>query len=231
MFMPAPAITTATLSVNYLANRALDNVSVTIPRGATTGIVGPNGSGKSTLMKAMLGLVTATGTVNLHGLQAGYMPQSTAVDWDFPTTVRDVVTMGTYGALGWLRRPGRAEKLRAQQAMEQTQVAGLANRQIGALSGGQRQRVFLARTLAQDPDILMMDEPFAGVDAASEAAILDVLTSLTEKTIVIVHHNLATVRTLCDHIILLKDGQLVAEGPDALSTQNLQQAYNFQVPA
>ena len=188
----------------------------------------------------MLGLVPADGETTFFGLplsrarnRVGYMPQSASVDWDFPATVRDVVTMGTYGSLGWFRRPGRTQRATADAAMAQTGVTDLADRQIGALSGGQRQRVFLARTLAQQPDLLLMDEPFAGIDAASESAILDALARLPDASIMIVHHNLATVRELCDDVIILKEGRLVAAGPvaEALTEENLQAAYDIRVRA
>lgn len=216
----SPAAEVAGLTVDYRSHRALNDVSATVPAGRVTGVIGPNGSGKSTLLKAMLGLIPATGATTFFGLplsrarnRVGYMPQSASVDWDFPATVRDVVTMGTYGSLGWFRRPGRTQRATADAAMAQTGVTDLADRQIGALSGGQRQRVFLARTLAQQPDLLMMDEPFAGIDAASESAILEALEQLPDVSIMIVHHNLATVRELCDDVIILKEGRLVAAGP------------------
>ena len=236
----SPAAEVAGLTVDYRSHRALNDVSATVPAGRVTGVIGPNGSGKSTLLKAMLGLIPATGATTFFGLplsrarnRVGYMPQSASVDWDFPATVRDVVTMGTYGSLGWFRRPGRTQRATADAAMAQTGVTDLADRQIGALSGGQRQRVFLARTLAQQPDLLMMDEPFAGIDAASESAILEALEQLPDVSIMIVHHNLATVRELCDDVIILKEGRLVAAGPvaDALTEENLQAAYDIRVRA
>lgn len=236
----APAAEVTGLTVDYRSHRALNNVSATVPAGRVTGVIGPNGSGKSTMLKAMLGLVPADGETTFFGLplsrarnRVGYMPQSASVDWDFPATVRDVVTMGTYGSLGWFRRPGRTQRATADAAMAQTGVTDLADRQIGALSGGQRQRVFLARTLAQQPDLLLMDEPFAGIDAASESAILDALARLPDASIMIVHHNLATVRKLCDDVIILKEGRLVAAGPvaEALTEENLQAAYDIRVRA
>ena len=236
----APAVEITGLTVDYRSRRALHDVSATVPAGRVTGVIGPNGSGKSTMLKAMLGLVPADGETTFFGLplsrarnRVGYMPQSASVDWDFPATVRDVVTMGTYGSLGWFRRPGRTQRATADAAMAQTGVTDLADRQIGALSGGQRQRVFLARTLAQQPDLLLMDEPFAGIDAASESAILDALARLPDASIMIVHHNLATVRKLCDHVIVLKEGRLVAAEPvaEALTEENLQAAYGIRVRA
>ena len=206
------------------------------------GIVGPNGAGKSTLIKAMLGLVTPlTGTSEFFGQpldqvrrRVGYMSQSANVDWDFPTTVVDLVTMGTYGELGWIRRPGKAEHDRAMVALEQTGIPNLADRQIGELSGGQRQRAFLARTLVQAPDLYFMDEPFQGIDAKSQQAMVDVLKDLTArgKTIVIVHHHLATVRDYCDHVTLL-NLSVVASGPaeETFTKENIRAAYEARAGA
>lgn len=216
------ACATHQLSVAYRAEPVLSNADFRVPQGVVMGIVGPNGAGKSTLIKAMLGFVTPlTGSSEFFGQplrrvrqRVGYMPQSTSVDWDFPTTALDVVTMGTFGSLGWIRRPGRAERARAMAALQQTGILELASRQIGELSGGQRQRVFLARTLAQNPDLFFMDEPFQGVDAKSQHAIVAVLHALREqgKTVVMVHHDLATVRDYCDQVTLL-NRRIVASGP------------------
>lgn len=142
------------------------------------------------------------------------MPQSASVDWDFPTTVQDVVMMGTYGQLGWLRRAGSDQRRQVADALEQTGIADLGDRQIGQLSGGQRQRVFLARALVQAPDVYFMDEPFQGVDAKSQRAIVSVLHSLRQqgRTVIIVHHDLATVPDYCDHVTLL-NRRVVASGP------------------
>ncbi len=224
------------LSVAYRAEPVLRGVNFSVPLGSVMGIVGPNGAGKSTLIKAMLGLVTPlTGTVDFSGRpldqvrrRIGYMPQSTSVDWDFPTTVIDLVTMGTYGELGWIRRPGKAERARAMAALEQTGIPNLAARQIGELSGGQRQRAFLARALAQAPDLYFMDEPFQGIDAKSQQAMVDVLQDLRArgKTIVMVLHHLATVRDYCDHVTLL-NVSVVASGPadEAFTKENIRTAY------
>ncbi|MGU3498112.1 metal ABC transporter ATP-binding protein [Mycobacterium sp. C31M] len=230
------ACRTTNLSVAYRLDPVLRGVDFRVPTGVVMGVVGPNGAGKSTLMKAMLGLVKPlTGTTEFFGRplnrvrrRIGYMPQSSSVDWDFPTTVLDVVTMGTYGGLGWIRRPGSSERQRAQAALEQTGMADLAARQIGELSGGQRQRVFLARALVQAPDLYFMDEPFQGVDAKSQQAIGHVLRSLRGqgKTVVIVHHDLATVRDYCDHVTLL-NRRIVASGPvdEAFTLANVRTAY------
>ncbi len=231
------ACTTTNLSVAYHAEPVLRGVDFAVPSGVVMGIVGPNGAGKSTLIKAMLGLVTPlTGSSRFFGeplprvrQRVGYMPQSTSVDWDFPTTVLDVVTMGTYGSLGWIRRPGKAERVRALAALDQMGIPELASRQIGELSGGQRQRVFLARTLVQAPDLYFMDEPFQGIDAKSQQAIINVLHSLREKgkTVVMVHHDLATVGDYCDHVTLL-NRQIVASGPvkESFTKDNIRATYD-----
>ena len=225
------------LSVAYRTEPVLLRVDVNVPEGVVMGIVGPNGAGKSTLIKAMLGLVKPlTGTSEFFGQplsrvrgRVGYMPQSTSVDWDFPTTVLDVVSMGTYGTLGWMRRPGKRERDRALAALEDTGILDLASRQIGELSGGQRQRVFLARTLVQAPDLYFMDEPFQGIDAKSQQAILSVLQTLRErgKTVVIVHHDLATVSDYCDHVTLL-NRRVIASGPtdEVLTREYIRTAYD-----
>ncbi|MFC0582531.1 metal ABC transporter ATP-binding protein [Micrococcoides hystricis] len=233
----APAVTVRDLSVAYRNNVALQHANLSVPTGSVFGIVGPNGAGKSTLLNGILGLIpTLHGSVKFFDQplrrvrkRVGYMPQNTSVDWDFPTTVKDVVLMGTYQRLGWFRRPGSAEKDIAGAAMERTGVADLAKRQIGQLSGGQRQRVFLARTLAQEADIVLLDEPFAGVDARTQAAIIDVLHGLRDegKTVVMVHHDLGTIPQYCDHVALL-NGTVLAAGPvettftDANVTQTFQ---------
>lgn len=216
------ACATHQLSVAYRSTPVLINADFRVPQGVVMGIVGPNGAGKSTLIKAMLGLVTPlTGSSDFFGhplrrvrQRVGYMPQSTSVDWDFPTTALGVVTMGTFGSLGWIRRPGRAERARAMAALEQTGIVELASRPISELSGGQRQRVFLARTLAQNPDLFFMDEPFQGVDAQSQQAIVAVLHALRKqgKTVVMVHHDLATIGDYCDQVTLL-NRRIIASGP------------------
>ncbi|MGD8216426.1 metal ABC transporter ATP-binding protein [Aestuariimicrobium sp. Y1814] len=216
------ACRTVDLSVAYRRDPVLRHVDFAAPTGAVMGVVGPNGAGKSTLLKAMLGLVTPlTGHAEFFGQplgkvrhRVGYVPQATSVDWDFPTTVADVVLMGTYGRLGWLRRPGAEQRRRAAEALERTGLWDLVGRQIGELSGGQRQRVFLARALAQQADLYFMDEPFQGIDARSQQAIVDVLHQLRQEgcSVVIVHHDLATVKDYCDQVTLL-NRRIVAAGP------------------
>lgn len=232
------ACSTRDLTVSYSGDPVLHRVNFTVPEGVVMGIVGPNGAGKSTLIKAMLGIVPAiTGTTAFFGeplskvrLKVGYMPQSTAVDWDFPTTVLDVVLMGTYGRLGWLRRPGAKQRAEALDALAQVGMTEFSSRQIGELSGGQRQRVFLARALVQHPDLYFMDEPFQGIDALSQQAIVDVLHDLRAagKTVVIVHHDLATVAHYCDYVTLLK-GEVVAMGPvqSTFTRANIRATYDI----
>lgn len=227
------------LTVAYRDRVVLHDVSVDIPKGAVMGVLGPNGAGKSTFLKAIMGLVPVMeGGSTFFGTslkearrKVGYMPQAADVDWDFPTTVIDVVTMGTYGSLGWWRRPGQKEKDRARAALEQVGIADLADRQISELSGGQKQRTFVARILAQDPELFFMDEPFAGVDMVSERAIRDVLISLREqgKTIAIVHHDLSTVKDFCTHVTLLNQGRVVATGSleEAFTSELVHKAYGF----
>jgi manganese/zinc/iron transport system ATP- binding protein len=172
---PAPPIEVHDLTVSYDKKPVLWNIDVAIPEGQIVGIIGPNGAGKSTLIKAIMGLLPAeSGWVKIYGEPlarqrrlVGYVPQRESVDWDFPVTVRDVVLMGTYGRLGLFHRPGKAERELCDKCLEQVNMAAYGNRQIANLSGGQRQRVFLARALAQDSRIYLMDEPFVGVDAAT----------------------------------------------------------------
>jgi manganese/zinc/iron transport system ATP- binding protein len=214
----------------------LQDVHFHVPTGVVMGIVGPNGAGKTTLLRALIDLMPLlSGSVEFFGRsyaevrdRIGYMPQQRSVDWDFPTTVFDAVLMGTYGALGWFKRPGHLERERTAHALEEVGMSHLADRQIGELSGGQRQRTFLARALVEQPDIYLMDEPFAGVDAASEKAIVRVMHALREqgKTIIIVHHDLTTVRGYCDWVTLLRVG-VIAAGPTAetFTEENLKLTY------
>lgn len=234
--MPAPPLEIHDVTVAYHRKPVLWDIDLTVPEGKLIGIVGPNGAGKSTLIKAVLGLIPlASGKVEFYGRPyarqrrlVGYVPQRESVDWDFPVTALDVVVMGTYGHLGWCRRPGRRQRLRAEDCLAQVGMAPLARRQIRQLSGGQQQRVFLARALAQDAQIYFMDEPFAGVDAATEQAIVELLKSLKEtgRTVLVVHHDLQTVRDYFDHVILL-NMRLIAEGPTqtTFTPENLNQTY------
>ena len=231
-----PAIAVEDMTVAYGERPALWDVDVTVPQGTLAAIVGPNGAGKSTLIRAILGLVRpAAGRVEIFGRPyeeqrrlVAYVPQRGSVDWDFPTSVLDVVTMGRYGSLGWLRRPGRIEREAALEALDQVGMAALAGRQISQLSGGQQQRVFLARALVQDARVYLMDEPFQGVDAVTERAIVDLLRRLREngRTVVAVHHDLQTVAEYFDHVTLL-NVRLVASGPvgEVFTEENLRAAY------
>jgi manganese/zinc/iron transport system ATP- binding protein len=232
----APAVTVHDLTVAYREAPVLWDINLTIPTGTLAAIIGPNGAGKSTLLKAMLGLVpAASGHAEFFGRPysarrqlVGYVPQRGSVDWDFPTDALDVVMMGQYGRLGWLRRPGRAERERALACLAQVGMADFAGRQISQLSGGQQQRVFLARALAQDAEIYLMDEPFAGVDATTERAIIALLQELRAggKTVVCVHHDLETAPSYFDWLALL-NVRLIADGPMAttFTPNNLRATY------
>jgi manganese/zinc/iron transport system ATP- binding protein len=212
------------LTVDYAGAPALDAARAEFPAGAMTAIVGPNGAGKSTLLKAALGLVPRlAGEVAFFGQplaevrdRVAYMPQRASVDWDFPVRAVDVVLMGMYRRLGPWRRAGRRDMAAALAALDRVGLADLSRRQIGALSGGQQQRVFLARALAQGADLYLLDEPFAGVDAATEAAIIGVLKGLRDDGagVVAVHHDLATVPGWFDRVLMLNRSTL-AEGPVA----------------
>jgi manganese/zinc/iron transport system ATP- binding protein len=231
-----PALEIHDMTVAYHRKPVLWDIDLTVPEGKLVGIVGPNGAGKTTLIKAVLGLLPlASGKVEIYGKPydqqrrlIGYVPQRESVDWDFPVTVRDVVLMGTYGQLGWVRRPGRAEREIADRCLEQVGMKDFSARQIRQLSGGQQQRVFLARALAQQARVYFMDEPFAGVDAATEAAIIQLLQNLRseKKTVFVVHHDLQTVRSYFDYVILL-NLRLVACGPTetTFTPENLNETY------
>jgi manganese/zinc/iron transport system ATP- binding protein len=231
-----PAIEVHDLTVAYRTQPVLWDVDLQLPEGQLIAIVGPNGAGKSTLLKAMLGLVPAvTGWVQIFGEPyarrrswVGYVPQRESVDWDFPTSALDVVTMGLYGQIGWLRRPRKHHRDTALACLDKVGMREFAHRQISQLSGGQQQRVFLARALAQDARLYLMDEPFAGVDSTTERAILTLLQELrsTGRTVVAVHHDLQTVAEYFDHVVLL-NMRLVAAGPvsTTFTAENLQRTY------
>ena len=224
------------MTVAYDRRPVLWNIDYTISEPGLTAIVGPNGAGKSTMIRSVMGLVPmVSGEVSAWGQPAGsqldrisYVPQRGSVDWDFPISVFETVLMGTYGALGWFRRPGRREKALAAECLERVGMQDFAQRQIGKLSGGQQQRVFLARALAQQADLYFMDEPMAGVDAATERIVFDLLRSLSEegRTIVVVHHDLRTVAEYFDHVVLL-NVRVVASGPvdTTFTSDNLQATY------
>lgn len=224
------------MTVRYGETPAIFSVDMTVPRGAMMAIVGPNGAGKSTLLKAVLGIVRPlSGRAEVFGVpvseamgRIAYVPQRASVDWDFPARVIDVVTMGLYRELGLLGRFTGGHRRRALACLDRVGMGDFAGRQIGQLSGGQQQRVFLARALAQGADLYLLDEPFAGVDAATEKAIIAVLKELKAegRTVVAVHHDLSTVEEYFDHVLLL-DKTVVAEGPvaEVFTQENLQRAY------
>jgi manganese/zinc/iron transport system ATP- binding protein len=224
------------LTVAYHRKPVLWDVELQLPDGGLVGVIGPNGAGKSTLIKAVLGIVPrVSGEVLIHGAPyekqrrlVGYVPQRESVDWDFPVDALDVVLMGRYGRLGWVRRPGRTDRAAAMECLERVGMADFARRQISQLSGGQQQRVFLARALAQEAKLYFMDEPFAGVDAATEKAIVELLRDLRAagRTCMIVHHDLPSAREYFDHVILL-NMRIVAQGKTAstLTSDNLQKTY------
>lgn len=231
-----PVLEVHDMTVAYHRKPVLWNIDLTIRRPSLVGILGPNGAGKSTLIKAILGLTPmVSGQVSVLGrpvCQArriiGYVPQRESVDWEFPVSVLDVVLMGTYGRLGWFRRPGRRDREWARECLARVGIADLAGRQIGQLSGGQQQRTFLARALAQRAEIYFMDEPMAGVDAATERVIFQLLAELREagKTVLVVHHDLRTVPTYFDEVALL-NMRLVASGATeaTFTKENLQKTY------
>ncbi len=231
-----PIIEVHDLTVSYDKKPVLWNVDFTIPAGALVGIIGPNGAGKSTLIKAMMGLLPlSSGYTELFGKKlndvrkrVSYVPQRESVDWDFPASVMDIALMGRYGQRGLFNRITAEDRSIARQALEEVHMLEFANRQIGQLSGGQQQRVFLARALAQQADLYFMDEPFAGVDAATEGAIIELLKELKSqgKTILVVHHDLQSAADYFDWIVLLNT-RLVASGPvkEVLTPTLLQETY------
>jgi manganese/zinc/iron transport system ATP- binding protein len=240
---PAPSNTDARVAIEvhdltaaYGNKPVLWDLDVDVPRGRLTAIIGPNGAGKSTLLRAILGLVRpVSGHMRIFGepiarvrRRIAYVPQRESVDWDFPIDALGVALMGRYGHCGWIRRPGRADRRVAQESLEMVGMGALAGRQISQLSGGQQQRVFLARALAQQADLYLMDEPFAGVDAATERSIVQVLRSLRDdgRTVVAVHHDLQTAAEYFDHAILLNQ-RLIAAGPiqEVLTPENLHRTY------
>ena len=230
------AIRIRDLTVAYHEAPVLWDIDLDVPSGTIMGIVGPNGSGKSTLIKSIMGIVEpAGGEILVFGKpfstqrkRVGYVPQRTSVDWDFPTTVLDVVLMGTYGSLGWFRRPGRNQINAALQAIERVGMSDYVDRQISELSGGQQQRTFLARALVQQAEIYLMDEPFQGVDARTERAIFEILREMRRlgRTLVIVHHDLQTVPHYFDLVTLLNI-RVIATGPvgEVFHDDNLRKTY------
>lgn len=242
----APAVEVEHVTYRYPASRgreggarpALDDASLTVRTGQITGLVGVNGAGKSTIFKALMGMIApAQGRLAILGLApeaarrtglVGYVPQAEDVDTDFPLTVRDVVGMGRYGRLGTTRRLGRADRAAVTEALEQVQLGELADRQIGRLSGGQRRRVFVARGLAQEAQVLLLDEPFSGVDQRSEALIVAVLRGLVARggAVLMSTHDLVTLPQLAHEVVLIHH-RVLASGPpdDVLTVENLALAF------
>lgn len=237
---PDLAVHVEDLTVSYHSKPVLWDIDFDIPPGVMAAIVGPNGAGKSTLIKSILGLVKPTaGHVTIFGRpyknqrrKVGYVPQRSSVDWDFPTTALDVVTMGLYGQLGWLRRPGRRERDKALEALARVGMQDYADRQISQLSGGQQQRVFIARALVQEARILILDEPMAGVDAATEAVIIALLKRLRDegRTVIVVHHDLTTVQSYFDWLVMM-NVRIIAQGPvpEVYTPENLRATYGRQL--
>ncbi|SFF97476.1 metal ABC transporter ATP-binding protein [Pontibacter chinhatensis] len=231
-----PVVEVHDLTVSYDRKPVLWGIDLTLPAGSLVGVIGPNGAGKSTLIKAMMDLLPAgSGYVRIFDKpiaevrnRISYVPQRESVDWDFPASVFDVVLMGSYGKLGLFKRPRQADKDAAMDALQKVGMQSFANRQISQLSGGQQQRVFLARALAQNADIYFMDEPFAGVDIATETAIIELLRTMREqgKTVIVVHHDLQSATEYFDWVVLL-NMRLVASGPadQVLTQQLLEQTY------
>ncbi len=234
------AIEITSLTVAYQEQPVLWDINLTIPKGVIHGVIGPNGAGKSTLIKAILGIVhPIAGQVKVFGedykkqrKRVAYVPQRTSVDWDFPSNVLDVVLMGSYGQVGWIRRPGKKEKKMAAEALEKLGLEDLAHRQISELSGGQQQRTFLARSLVQKPDIYLMDEPFAGIDAKTEKTIISLMKELKDKgkTLIVVHHDLQTVKEYFDWLTFLNTS-IIAHGPtqEVFSDSTIEQAYGGRI--
>jgi len=226
---PAPAASTQAASamsmtdvtVSYGATLAIEHATFTVPVGSVMGLLGPNGAGKSTIIKAGLELMDHTGTVRFFGKPLGevrrkvaYMPQVAAVDWDYPITVEQVVTMGMYTELGWLRRANAAHRSRVMEVLDRVGIADLAKRQISELSGGQRRRVFVARILVQAPELYLLDEPFAGVDPIAVIDIQKIISFLKQKNIgvLITDHNVRETLRICDKAYIISDGTVLACG-------------------
>lgn len=229
-------ISVKNLTVAYQGKLAIDRINVNIPNGVITGIIGPNGAGKSTLLKGMMGLIkTESGVTTVGGApikemqkNIAYVEQRSLIDLSFPIKVSEVVLLGTFPKLGLFRRPKKAEKEKVLDCLEKVKMSEFKDRQIGELSGGQLQRVFIARALAQEADIIFLDEPFVGIDMVSEQVIIHLLKEMRDegRTIVIVHHDLHKVTDYFDDLIILNH-RLIANGPVAqtFTTQNIQEAY------
>jgi len=230
------AVKVEDLTIAYYAKPVVWDVDLNFKKGKITAIIGPNGAGKSTLLKALLNLIPiSSGKISFFGKtykefrkEISYVPQSESVDWDFPTDVLDVVMMGTYGKLGWIRRAGKREKQKSLEALKKLGMENFVDRQISDLSGGQQQRVFLSRAIVQDSEIYFLDEPLKGVDAKTEKEIMKILKELRDngKTIIVVHHDLRTVEEYFDEVVLLNK-IVVASGEvsEVFTNKNIDRAY------
>lgn len=234
-----PGISARDVAVTYRnGHTALRNTTFDVPRGTVTALVGVNGAGKSTLFKALMGFVpAAAGEIRILGMPVrealkknivAYVPQAEEVDWDFPVLVEDVVMMGRYGHMGFLRRPSKTDHQMVDQALRRVNMQDFRQRQIGELSGGQRKRVFLARALAQDGQVILLDEPFTGVDVKTEDQIIALLRELRDegRVMLVSTHNLGSVPEFCDRTVLVK-GTILAHGPtsEVFTQSNLQEAF------
>jgi len=234
------AISIEDLTLAYHELPVLWDIDMIVPPGILMAVIGPNGAGKTTLIKSILGLIKpVAGHILIFGKpysenrrRVAYVPQRNSVDWDFPTSVIDVVMMGRYGVLSWIKRPGKKDRKIALEALEKVGMADFHNRQISQLSGGQQQRVFLARSLVQEADVYLMDEPFQGVDATTERTIIALLKELRAvgKTVLVVHHDLQTVTDYFDWVTLL-NVRCIASGPvkEVFTEKNLRYAYGGRV--
>jgi manganese/zinc/iron transport system ATP- binding protein len=224
------------LSVAYDRKNVLNSITIDIPSSKLISIIGPNGAGKSTFLKSIIGLIDAKyDKISFFGnsykdfrKKIAYVPQRSSIDWDFPTNVFDTVLMGTYGKLGWFKKPGKLEKQKTYEVLEKLEITDLKKRQIGKLSGGQQQRVFIARALLQEAEIFLMDEPFQGVDATTEIKIINILKELRDngKTVLCVHHDLTTVEDYFDYVMFLNK-RIIDFGvtKDVFNNENLKKTY------
>lgn len=235
-----PALDVEDVTVVLGDRTVLWDIDAIVPRRTLCAVIGPNGAGKTTFIRTVIGLLQPiSGRILIMGKpfakacqHVAYVPQRSGLDWDFPATVLDVATMGTYTSLPWWRRLGTEQRKRAEAALETVGLSNLASRSIGELSGGQQQRVLIARALAQEPELFLLDEPFQGVDAASEASILATLTSLRDagRTVIVVHHDLHTVAERFDRAILL-NVRKIADGPvaDCMTEPNLRRTFGARL--